>query len=128
MVLNPPDSTDLLDSLKREQQGGRCDDSGMSPPTVDDLHAALGDVLEFLERHSLPEADEVQKALQEVAASDAHGARRYLWMNRTLLDIYFSPVNGNASDERDGDRLNEEWRALHHRAFTLAETLLRASR
>jgi hypothetical protein len=100
----------------------------MSPATVDDLRAALGDVLAFLERHSLPEADRVQKALQEVAGSDAHGARRYLSMNRTLLDIYFSPVNGNASDESEGDRLNDEWRDLHHRAFSLAETLLRASR
>lgn len=100
----------------------------MSSPTVEDLHAALGDVLAFLERHSLPEADQVQKARQEVAASDAHGARRYLWMNRTLLDIYFSPVNGNAGDAREGDRLNDEWRALHHRASTLAEELLRSSR
>jgi hypothetical protein len=49
-------------------------------------------------------------------------------MNRTLLDVYFSPVNGNAGDVREGDRLTDEWRALHHRAFTLAETLLRASR
>jgi hypothetical protein len=102
--------------------------SGLSSPTVEDLHAALGEVLAFLERRSLPEADQVRKERHEVADSDAHGARRYLRMNRTLLDICFSPVDGNAGDERKGDRLNDEWRALHHRAFTLAEDLLRSSR
>ena len=100
----------------------------MSTPTVDDLQAALEDALAFLERHSQREADQVRKALQEVAASDAHGARRYLGMGRILADIYFSPSNGNASDVTEGHRLNDEWLALDDRASTLAKALLRASR
>jgi hypothetical protein len=100
----------------------------MSTPTVDDLQAALEDALAFLERHSQREADQVRKALQEVAASDAHGARRYLGMNRMLVDVCFSPGNDNVGDASEGHDLNDEWLALHHRASTLAKALLRASR
>lgn len=73
-------------------------------------------------------AAEVRTAHSEVQKADAHGAERYLMLNRGLLDLYFSPVNGNAADEREGQQLNEEWRALHQRAFALADALLRASR
>ena len=97
-------------------------------PTVDDLGNAIEAVAEFLDRQSLPYVAEVRVARQEVARSDAHGARRYLDLNRALLDIYFSPVNGNAQDDQEAKQLQGEFEQLHHRAFTLAETLLRASR
>ena len=60
-------------------------------PTVQDLRGALEDVASFMDARSLPYASEVRKALAEVSAGDAHGARRYLGLNRALLDIYFHP-------------------------------------
>ena len=42
-----------------------------------------------------------------------------------MLDIYFSPMNANAPNEREAERLQVEWEQLHHRAFVLAESLLR---
>lgn len=100
----------------------------VSAPTVEDLRKALDDVGSFLERHSLPHVAEVRKAEREVAASDAHGLRRYLALHRALLDVYFSPVNGNARDEREAERLQSELERLHRHAFELANALLRPSR
>ena len=100
----------------------------MQRPTVDDLEAALGDVLAFMELHDLPCVGEVRGALAELSVGAAHGARRYLALNRALTDVYFSPVNGNASNERDGERLTDAFRELHGRAFSLADALLRTSR
>ncbi len=102
--------------------------SWIARPTVEDLQWALADVLAFMERHSLPMLAEVRRAHAEVQRADAHGAERYLMLNRGLLDLYFSPVNGNAASEREGEQLNDEWRALHDRAFAFADALLRASR
>lgn len=99
----------------------------MAPPTVDQLHAALLEEAAFLEERSLPYAGEVRRSADEVGRSDAHGARRYLGLNRALLDIYFSPVNGNAADDAEAEDLQQRFEALHSRAFSLAEALLRAS-
>jgi hypothetical protein len=95
-------------------------------PTVQDLRDALDDVASFMDARSLPYAGEVRKALAEVSAGDAHGARRYLGLNRALLDIYFHPLNQNARDEGEAEALQREWEQLHARAFNVAETLVRA--
>ena len=94
--------------------------------TVQNLRDALGDVASFMDARSLPYAGEVRKALAEVSAGDAHGARRYLELNRALLDIYFHPLNQNARDEQEAEVLQRQWEQLHGRAFSIAETLLRS--
>jgi hypothetical protein len=102
----------------------------MAAPTVDQLHAALIEVATFLEERSLPGADEVHRSAREVAHSDAHGARRYLDLNRgrAPLDIYFSPVNGNAANEAEANELQQRYDALSSRASALATALLHAGR
>jgi hypothetical protein len=100
----------------------------VAAPTMDGLEAALAEVVRFMERHALPYAEDVRMARNEVADGDAHGARRYLALNRALLDVYFSPVNGNARSESEGERLTSQWSELHRHAFTLCDSLLRASR
>jgi hypothetical protein len=99
----------------------------MTAPTVDDLHAALIEVAGFLEEHRLPFLREVRLSVDEVGRGDGHGAQRYLHLNRALLDIYFSPVNGNAANQAEAEALQSRFEALHSRAFTLADTLLRNS-
>lgn len=64
-------------------------------PTVDELHGVLSDMAAFLEARSLPHAADVRRSAEEVGRSDAHGARRFLGLNRALADVYFHPVNGN---------------------------------
>ena len=102
----------------------------MTAPTVDDLHAALLEMADFLEEHHHhpPLVAEVRRSADEVARSDGHGAQRYLDLNRALLDIYFSPVNGNADSDAEAEALQARIEALHSRAFSLADALLRASR
>jgi hypothetical protein len=100
----------------------------MGPPTVDDLHAALVEVASFLDEHQLLLASQVRRSADEVARGDGHGARRYLDLNRGLNDIYFSPINGNATNDTEAEVLQRRFEALHSRAFSLADTLLRASR
>jgi hypothetical protein len=102
----------------------------MAAPTVDQLHAALIEVAAFLEERSLPGAGDVRRSADEVARSDAHGARRYLDLNRgrAPLDIYFSPVNGNAADDAEAEELQQRYDALSSRAASLADALLRAGR
>jgi hypothetical protein len=95
-------------------------------PTVEDLHRAITEVAAFLEAHSQPYAEEVRRAADEVGRSDAHGARRYLELNRALLDIYFHPINGNAATEAEAEQLQQRLETLHGRAFSLADALLRA--
>lgn len=102
----------------------------MAPPTVDDLHAALLEMARFLEEHHNhpPLVAEVRRSADEVARGDGRGARRYLGLNRALLDIYFSPVNGNAAGDAEAEALQGRMEALHSRAFSLADALLRAGR
>ena len=121
-------SPSLSSTARRKQQRRVIVSSVSGRPTVDDLGNAIEAVAEFLDRQSLPYVAEVRVARQEVARSDAHGARRYLDLNRALLDIYFSRVNGNAQDDQEAEQLQGEFEQLHNRAFTLAEMLLRASR
>ena len=98
----------------------------MSGPTVDELHGALVELATFLEERSLPYADKVRCSADEVGRSDAHGARRLLGLNRALADVYFSPANGNAADEAEAEQLQRRFAALHSRAHSLADALLRA--
>jgi hypothetical protein len=95
-------------------------------PTVKDLREALDDVASFMDARSLPHAGDVRKALAEVTAGDAHGARRYLRLNRALADIYFHPGNLNARNEQEAEALQRRWEQLHGRAYSIADTLIRA--
>jgi hypothetical protein len=97
-------------------------------PTVAELHEAITEVAEFLEARSLPYANEVRLSADEVGRSDAHGAHRYIGLSRLLLDLYFHPAVGTAASAAEGERLQQQFEALHSRALSLAEALLRASR
>ena len=101
----------------------------MGTPTVDELHAALIEAADLLEQHgNEPElAVEVRRSADEVGAADAHGARRYLARNRALLDLGFSAASGNAETDAAARAVQLAFDALHSRAFSLAQALLRAS-
>jgi|tagenome__1003787_1003787.scaffolds.fasta_scaffold20774367_1 hypothetical protein len=103
---------------------------GMAQPDVtpQQLHAALAAVAAFLARHDRHEAAEVTRAADEALRGDPHAAGRYLQLNRAVLDIYFTPANGNARDEAEGERLNAELSALHSDAFARADAVRRAYR
>ena len=44
----------------------------------------------------------------------------------TLNDVYFTPMNGNAATEEEGDRLNEEFGRRKEHVYVLADGLRRA--
>lgn len=95
----------------------------MAEATVDQLHAALIELAAFLEARSLPFAGEVQRRADEVGRGDAHGAERFLDLDRAMLDVRFSPVNGNATDDAEAQELQQRFEALHARASSLAARL-----
>jgi isopenicillin N synthase-like dioxygenase len=101
---------------------------GMAEPTVPDLHAAMTDVLAFMERHDLPRAatEHVRAAVHEVAAGDAHGAERFLSIMgaKGALDASIAPAPGVPETPEEEARLQREWEQLLSRANDLARTLL----
>ena len=100
-------------------------------PTVDDLHAAIEEVADFLAEHEREDRwllDQVRRCADEVGRGDGHGARRYRDLNGPLAGLRFSPVNGNAADDAEAQLLNRRIEALHERAYALAGALLRAGR
>ena len=95
--------------------------------TVAELYAELLDMAAFLETYGLPHAADVRRSADEVGRGDAHGARRFLGLNRALLDIYIHPANGNAPSPAEAERLQRQLEAMHSRAYEMASALIRAT-
>ncbi|HET7472601.1 MAG TPA: hypothetical protein VFJ71_05720 [Candidatus Limnocylindrales bacterium] len=72
-------------------------------------------------------ADRVLGHSRRVRKRIPEGVIGFLADSGGLSDVYFSPVNGNAASESDGQRLNEELRRLTLRPFERAFELKHAA-
>lgn len=100
-------------------------------PTPQRLAERLDELAGFLEAHPpaarSPFAAQIRTAAREVAASDAHGARRFLALfggMGSLNDITYHPANGNAAGLEEAARLQARFGERTQAAYDLARDLL----
>jgi hypothetical protein len=99
---------------------------------MDELQAKAGDLANcvdderrFLSTHGHAYLDErlerVSNLLRE--GEIQAGLKAFLLENRSIMDIQFHPVNGDATTEDEGRRLTAVLRAVHERSFELVREL-----